>query len=103
MWGLGGEAGRAPAAVSSLRYRSPHLPDLSLGVRTGQGEIVQFQSRKREWWEKRRGSRMVAVQGAELGTQARLGGQAVLSVTQTTPCLPAIPPPDRDALQFGGA
>lgn len=46
---------------------------------------------------------MVAVQGAEPGTQALLGGQAVLSVTQTTPCLPAIPPPDRDALQFGGA
>lgn len=81
MWGQGEEEGRAPAAVSSLRYRSPHLPDLSLGVRIGQGEMVQFQSRKREWRETRRGSRMVAVQGAESGTQALLGGQAVLSLT----------------------
>lgn len=45
---------------------------------------------------------MVAVQGAEPGTQARLEGRQ-FSVTQTTPCLPAMPPPDRDALQFGGA
>lgn len=39
-----------------------------------------------------------------LNLELKLGWEGrQFSVTQTTPCLPAIPPPDSDALQFGGA
>lgn len=58
MWGAGWGGGRA-RRLFPPQALLPHLPDLSLGVRTGQGEIVQFQSRKRNggrrggeagWW-----------------------------------------------------